>query len=146
MELFLYYYLCIYDITIVHMTGMVNFFPDRTGSKRFAEFVTECPAGAQRAGTGILLVEMMENESAELRPCRKCLLRDMKGQEEYFRSLREYIENLDMDIRASGPLYEDRIHVCRECGMLLEGMCRRCGCYVELRAAVLKNHCPDEKW
>lgn len=88
----------------------------------------------------------MEREDGNLRLCRKCLIRDMEGQEEYFRTLREYIENLDVDIKASDSLYEDRLKTCRECGMLLEGMCRRCGCYVELRAAVTKNHCPGEKW
>lgn len=118
---------------------MLRIFPIRTG---------QAVRGALARGAGIEIypMEMMEKESEELRLCRKCLLRDMKGQEAYFRSLREYIENLDMDIRASDLLYEERLHVCRECGMLLEGMCRRCGCYVELRAAVVKNHCPGEKW
>lgn len=88
----------------------------------------------------------MEQEDRKLRLCRKCLIRDMEGQEEYFRSLREYIDNLDLDIKACVPLYEDRLNICRECDMLLEGMCCRCGCYVELRAAVTKNHCPGEKW
>ncbi len=88
----------------------------------------------------------MEQEGEEFRRCRRCLTREMAGGEEYFRSLWEYIENLDADIRAPKPLYEDRLAVCRECGMLLEGMCRSCGCYVELRAAVEKNGCPREKW
>ena len=62
------------------------------------------------------------------------------------RSLREYIANLDPDIKASEPLYEDRLAVCKECDMLLDGMCRSCGCYVELRAVIEKNICPREKW
>ena len=85
-------------------------------------------------------------EGEKLRICKKCLTRDMIGQEEYFRSLREYIENLDIDIRASQSLYEDRLSVCEKCELLLEGMCRSCGCYVELRAAVTKNVCPRKKW
>ncbi|MCI8541936.1 DUF6171 family protein [Acetatifactor aquisgranensis] len=63
-----------------------------------------------------------------------------------FRSLREYIANLDEDIRAPEPLYEERLAVCKGCELLLEGMCRSCGCYVELRAAVAKNICPRKKW
>ena len=59
----------------------------------------------------------------------------MIGQEEYFRSLREYIANLDPDIKTSEPLYEDRLAVCKECDMLLDGMCRSCGCYVEIGRA-----------
>lgn len=88
----------------------------------------------------------MEQESGKLRICKKCLTRDMVGQEEYFSSLREYIENLDIDIKASEILYEERLSVCKECDLLLEGMCRSCGCYVELRAAVTKNSCPKKKW
>lgn len=81
-----------------------------------------------------------------LRLCKKCLTRDMIGQEEYFRSLHDYIENLDADIKTPHTLYEERLGICKECDMLLEGMCRKCGCYVELRAAVVKNICPDRQW
>lgn len=70
----------------------------------------------------------------------------MAGGEEVFRSLREYIENLDPDTKAPEEQYEQRLSVCRECELLLEGMCRSCGCYVELRAAVNKNICPNRKW
>ena len=88
----------------------------------------------------------MEQTAKNLRVCKKCLLRDMEGQEEYVRSLQEYIENLDIDIRADQALYERRLSVCRDCEMLFQGMCRSCGCYVELRAAVAKNACPWKKW
>ncbi len=88
----------------------------------------------------------MEQATERLRICKKCLIRDMEGQEAYFRSLREYVENLDIDIRADQALYEKRLSVCRDCEMLFQGMCRSCGCYVELRAAVAKNVCPWEKW
>ena len=89
----------------------------------------------------------MEHDTEGLRICKRCLLREMSEQEEYFRSLREYIENIDPDIRAAEPLYENRLAVCRGCDMLMQGMCRKCGCYVELRAAVKKNVCtyPDRK-
>lgn len=80
------------------------------------------------------------------RYCRKCLTRDMAGQEEYFRNLREYIENIEPELKAPEALYEGRLAVCRDCGLLLEGMCRSCGCYVELRAAMEKNACPRHKW
>lgn len=88
----------------------------------------------------------MEQETKDLRLCRRCLTRDMAGQEEYFRSLHEYIANLDSDIRTEEILYEKRLSVCRECDMLLQGMCRKCGCYVELRAAIGTNVCPDKRW
>lgn len=89
---------------------------------------------------------VMEETAEKQRVCRRCLTRDMKGQEEYFRSLRDYIENMDPDIKASETLYEERLSVCRECELLFQGMCRSCGCYVELRAAAVKNGCPWKKW
>ena len=88
----------------------------------------------------------MEQKTGNQRYCRKCLTRDMIGKEDYFRSLREYIANLDPDIKADEALYEERLAVCKECDLLLEGMCRICGCYVELRAVVAKNICPRKKW
>lgn len=78
--------------------------------------------------------------------CKKCLTRDMIGQEEYFENLQEYIRNLDADIKAPEELYESRLNLCKECDLLLQGMCRTCGCYVELRAAITKNTCPNKRW
>lgn len=88
----------------------------------------------------------MEQEAEKFRICKRCLLREMADQEEYFRSLKDYIENMDPDIRTEEKLYEERLAICRECEMLMQGMCRKCGCYVELRAAVAKNVCPCGKW
>lgn len=98
-------------------------------------------AGGCRDGEG-----GMEQKTENRRFCRKCLIRDMGDQEEYFRTLRDYIENLDPDLKVPEALYEKRLGVCRECDLLLEGMCRSCGCYVELRAAMKKNICPWRKW
>ena len=85
-------------------------------------------------------------ETGKQRRCRKCLIRDMGGWEEYFRTLREYIENLDEETKAPAAVYESRLARCKECDMLLEGMCRSCGCYVELRAVVARNCCPKNYW
>ena len=84
--------------------------------------------------------------SVNERICKRCLTRELAGQEEYFQNLREYIENLDIDIKAPEQLYEERLAVCKKCDFLFQGMCRGCGCYVELRAAVAKNVCPYKKW
>ncbi len=80
------------------------------------------------------------------RLCKRCLTREMAGQEKVFQNMREYIENLDIDVKANDVLYESRLNVCKECDLLLQGMCRTCGCYVELRAAVEKHTCPNKKW
>ena len=34
----------------------------------------------------------------------------------------------------------------KECEKLLSGMCRMCGCYVEMRAAIALRDCPGKKW
>lgn len=65
---------------------------------------------------------------------------------EYFDQLHTYIAQLDEDIRTEEPLYQERLHVCKSCELLMDGMCRACGCYVELRAAIRENVCPYEKW
>lgn len=82
----------------------------------------------------------------DLRACKRCLTRELAGQEETFRNLWECIENLDPEQKASEAVYEERLGKCKECELLLAGMCRACGCYVELRAAVGKNVCPRKKW
>ncbi len=87
-----------------------------------------------------------EAESTQYRFCKKCLMREMQDKAEYFKSLQNYIDNLDPDTKADRELYEERLNTCKQCELLLEGMCRTCGCYVELRAAVTKNYCPNKKW
>ena len=73
--------------------------------------------------------------------CRKCLTREME-QTEYFRTLHEYIAHLDADLKVDDEVYEERLALCKECEKLYQGMCRICGCYVELRAVMKKNGCP----
>lgn len=79
------------------------------------------------------------------RICRKCLTRDM-DKDAYFENLHTYIANLDDELKVEKPLYEERLSLCKECDLLADGMCRACGCYVELRAAMRKNACPYGKW
>ncbi|MGN0400725.1 MAG: DUF6171 family protein [Acetatifactor sp.] len=81
-----------------------------------------------------------------IRVCKRCLTRELADGGEDFRNIQEYIENLDADFKVSDALYEERLSVCKACELLLTGMCRACGCYVEMRAAVTKNSCPRKKW
>ena len=87
----------------------------------------------------------MEQEKQSRRICRRCLTADM-DEKKYFENLRDYIANLDEELKVDQPLYEKRLAVCKECDLLADGMCRACGCYVELRAVMWKNACPYEKW
>lgn len=87
----------------------------------------------------------MEQNGQVRRVCRRCLTADM-DEKEYFENLHAYIANLDEDLKVDQPLYEKRLSACKECDLLADGMCRACGCYVELRAVMWKNACPYEKW
>ncbi len=89
---------------------------------------------------------MIKEELVEARRvCRKCLTIDMP-KKEYFANLHNYIANLDTDIKAPQGVYEERLMLCKNCDLLADGMCRACGCFVELRAAIRKNSCPYDKW
>ena len=84
---------------------------------------------------------MADNAGTLRRVCRRCLLRET-DEKEYFENLYAYIRSLDADLKVSDDIYEQRLLACRSCDNLLSGMCRICGCYVELRAVMKKNICP----
>ena len=74
--------------------------------------------------------------------CKKCLL-DKLFEEKEYKHLQDYIKNLDEYIKTEDKEYKKRLGICMKCDNLINGMCRICGCFVEMRAAVKKNHCPD---
>ena len=80
------------------------------------------------------------------RYCRKCVT--PQAGEEFFEGLQRIIKNLDEELKVPEAVYEQRLDSCMACESLLEGMCRICGCYVELRSAMKKNACPavHPKW
>lgn len=83
----------------------------------------------------------------KVRVCKKCLLREM-DEAGYFQNMYEYIARMDEEERTSKEEYEERLAACKTCENLLSGMCRICGCYVEMRAAQKVRHCPGihPKW
>lgn len=48
----------------------------------------------------------------------------MMDKADYFKSMYDYIENLDPDIKTEDSLYEKRLATCKECEQLADGMCR----------------------
>ena len=76
--------------------------------------------------------------------CPRCLLSEIDLERE-FRHIYEYIEALPEDLKAPRELYEERLAICKNYDELLSGMCKKCGCYVEMRAAQKKGYCPSEK-
>lgn len=73
--------------------------------------------------------------------CRKCLLKDL-NKDEYFKNIYEYISLLDESVKTSEPEYSRRLEICTQCEDLINGMCRVCGCFVEVRAAKIHHMCP----
>lgn len=69
-------------------------------------------------------------------------------KDEFFNELSQYIKNYPKEKRVSQKVYERRLKICKECDELINGMCRKCGCYVELRALKQKTLCPSvpSKW
>ena len=76
--------------------------------------------------------------------CRKCLL-SQTSQTEVFESVKRLVEGLEEDVRVSEGEYRARLMKCESCDQLLAGMCRLCGCYVELRAAIRTRSCPKAR-
>lgn len=76
------------------------------------------------------------------RICKKCLLKET-SEADYFDNLYSYIERLDPDIKVDAAEYERRLQLCKQCDHLTSGMCTICGCFVELRAVISKNYCPN---
>lgn len=86
--------------------------------------------------------------SAAAARCRRCLLRDMTDENDYYRSVLLYRKTMPTKRRTPDDVYEARIDICRTCESLENGTCRQCGCFVEMRAARLDMHCPatEARW
>lgn len=79
--------------------------------------------------------------------CKRCLLKD-SDPETYAQSILSYLASLSPEEKSPDPLYRERLTHCQTCPQLIQGMCRVCGCFVEVRAAKTKQYCPDiqPKW
>ncbi len=81
--------------------------------------------------------------------CKRCLLRESE-QEDIYESIKIRIEKLSEKEKADDILYKERISKCLDCENLLSGVCMKCGCYAEFRAAFKKQSCPlpfsAKKW
>lgn len=80
--------------------------------------------------------------------CKKCLLLEA-GEDAAFQTVSDYLKTLDKALVVDDNLYSERLSYCKSCDYLISGMCRKCGCYVEIRAALKDKSCPDfdcKKW
>ena len=72
-------------------------------------------------------------------PCQRTGLSDR----EYEVVLKNYLENMDEDMKTPEPAYRERMSSCSRCEFLRNGICRLCGCFAALRAAKTHNRCAD---
>lgn len=79
----------------------------------------------------------------ERKPCFKCLLQQA-DENELYGIIQQRIAALPAAQKAAPEEYSRRLALCGECDELLSGTCRKCGCYVELRAAKKSAACPHE--
>ena len=80
--------------------------------------------------------------------CKKCLLLEA-GENVTYDEIMAYIATLDKHLLTDDKTLKSRLAQCRKCEQLLSGMCRKCGCYVEVRARMKNETCPDydnRKW
>lgn len=78
-------------------------------------------------------------------PCIRCLLQELDPAQ-YEQDIGRLLRMMDADVRTAEPEYQRRLAVCQDCEYLSCGTCNACGCYVELRAATQRSHCPYRKW
>lgn len=74
--------------------------------------------------------------------CKKCLLLDA-GETDVYKTVNDYIATLDDALKVDDEQYKKRLSLCKECEFLISGMCRKCGCYVEIRALLKNKNCAD---
>lgn len=84
----------------------------------------------------------MEKED-KLRVCKRCLLSEMADEREIWEIIRERIACLPPEEKAAAEEVKNRLSQCKACNQLNGGMCGLCGCYVELRTAKQRMHCPN---
>lgn len=74
--------------------------------------------------------------------CKRCLLIEA-GEQASYKTVSDYINNLYDDLKVSSHEYKHRLSLCKKCEFLIAGMCRKCGCYVEIRAVLKDKSCPN---
>lgn len=79
-----------------------------------------------------------------MQECKRCLLYEMADRDQY-ESVKAYLASMPEEEKVADDIYRQRLEFCRQCDYLLSGMCRKCGCYVEVRAAGIRSHCPDTR-
>lgn len=77
------------------------------------------------------------------KPCIKCLVREL-GERELLQSLEAYRYSVPPEEQAEEREYHRRLELCKACDWLRQGICGKCGCFVEARAYRSGAVCPHE--
>lgn len=80
--------------------------------------------------------------------CKKCLLLEA-GERVTYDEIIAYLNTINDSEKVDDKAFNMRIAFCKECDQLISGMCRKCGCYIEIRARLKNTNCPnydDRKW
>ena len=79
--------------------------------------------------------------------CKRCLVRE-SADEQLSVQIAKTILRIPLQERTQESVYESRLDICRNCSSLLAGICQKCGCFVEVRAAKATECCPDipDRW
>ncbi len=75
--------------------------------------------------------------------CRRCLTDEM-GELAYS-TIQEYLTFIPPEKKTDDETYRQRLQICLECDDLVNGMCKKCGCFAEIRAAFARSYCPHER-
>lgn len=81
---------------------------------------------------------------SDKKPCIRCLLREL-GERELLEKVDTYKNSIVPEERAGRELYRRRLAECEKCCWLNQGICGKCGCFVEARAWRGNASCPHEK-
>ncbi len=76
------------------------------------------------------------------RLCKRCLTEKLSA--EAYAAVKEYIALIPEEKRTDSAAYRERLDKCLGCDELINGMCAKCGCFVEIRAAYAFRQCPHE--
>lgn len=77
------------------------------------------------------------------KPCIRCLLKEM-GEEELLEIISCFKDSIPKEEQANEKEYQQRLELCRKCQWLNQGVCGKCGCFVEARAYRQRARCPHE--
>ena len=60
----------------------------------------------------------------------------------------KYLGNNQETLFASDEIYRERLSICKSCDKYkeLENECAECGCYIPMKAKIILDSCPLEKW